>query len=152
MGLIRQVAPGPVALDTAVFIYFIEEHTRYLPVVAPLFEAIDRGELAAVTSGLTLMETLALPYRRADRELAERYEALLSRSRGLRLLELNHPLLRTAAELRAGLEVKTPDAIQLAAALHGGCKALVTNDRRLPELPGLAVVQLSDYVDGIGSA
>lgn len=146
MGLISDIGEGPVALDTPVFIYFIEEHERYLPIVEPIFEAIDRGSLEAVTSGLTLMETLVLPYRHGDRQLAERYEALLSRSRGLRLLELTTPLLRTAAELRATLEVKTPDAIQLAASLHGGCSALVTNDRRLPGVPGLAVAQLSDYL------
>lgn len=32
MGLIEDVGGGPVALDTAPFIYFIEEHPRYLPV------------------------------------------------------------------------------------------------------------------------
>ncbi len=147
MGLISDLDGGPVALDTPVFIYFIEEHARYLALVASIFEAIDRGSLAAVTSGLTLLETLVQPHRRGDRHLADRYEALLSRSRGLRLLELSVPLLRTAAELRAELQVKTPDAIQLAAALHGDCSTMITNDRRLPELPGLAVRQLSDYLE-----
>lgn len=58
------------------------------------------------------------------------------------LVELSRPLLRTAAQLRAELEVRTPDAIQLATAIHGGCSMLVTNDRRLPEIPGLAVRQI----------
>ena len=147
MGLISEIGSEPVALDTSVFIYFIEEHERFLPVVGPLFEAMDRGTLRAVTSGLTLMEVLVLPYRQGDRKLAENYEALLTRARGLRLVELSTGLLRTAAELRAEVAVKTPDAIQLAAALHGGCSLLVTNDRRLPDLPDLGVRQLSDYVD-----
>ena len=108
---------------------------------------MDRGELTAVTSGLTLMETLVLPYRRGDRALADRYEALLSRGRGLRLVELSSAVLRTAAELRAELQVRTPDAIQLAAAVHGGCSLLLTNDRRLPDLPGLGIRELSDYLD-----
>lgn len=59
------------------------------------------------------------------------------------LVELSRPLLRTAAQLRAELEVRTPDAIQLATAIHGGCSMLVTNDRRLPEIPGLAVRQVA---------
>lgn len=146
MGLIAEAAGGPVALDTPVFIYYIEEHERFLPVVAPIFEAIERGSLRAVTSGLTLMETLVLPYRRGDRPLADRYEALLGGSRGLRLIELSAAVLRTAAELRAELDVKTPDAMQLAAAIHGDCSQLITNDRRLPEIPGLRVRQLSDYL------
>ena len=51
MGLIDDLKPGPVALDTQIFIYFIEEQGRFLPLVKPLFEAIDRGDLVGVTSG-----------------------------------------------------------------------------------------------------
>jgi hypothetical protein len=51
VGLIEDLAPGPAALDTAIFIYFIEEDKRFLPLVKPLFEAIDHGKLQAVTSG-----------------------------------------------------------------------------------------------------
>ncbi len=63
------------------------------------------------------------------------------------LVELSSAVLRTAAELRAELGVRTPDAIQLAAAVHGGCCLLLTNDRRLPELPGLRIRQLSEYLE-----
>ena len=58
MGLIDDLKPGPVALDTQIFIYFIEEDGRFLPLVKPLFEAIDLGDLVGVTSGLSLMEVL----------------------------------------------------------------------------------------------
>ena len=54
MGLIEDLKPGPVALDTQVFIYFIEEDEQYLPLVKPLFEAIDQNTLIGATSGLTL--------------------------------------------------------------------------------------------------
>lgn len=37
-------------------------------------------------------------------------------------------------------------ALQLVAALSTGCKTFVTNDRRLPAVPGLRVIQLSSYV------
>ena len=78
MGLIEDIGSGPVGLDTAIFIYFIEEHPRFLPVVEPLFVAIDAGPLEGVTSGLTLLETLVVPYRAGDTALADRYEALLT--------------------------------------------------------------------------
>jgi hypothetical protein len=42
--------------------------------------------------------------------------------------------------------VKTPDAIQLAAALGARCTAFVTNDRELPATPGLRILQLRDYL------
>ena len=69
---------------------------------------------------MTLLETLVIPYRTGDLALAERYEALLARSRGLRLVDLDRPLLRAAAQLRATAGLKTPDALQIAAALARG--------------------------------
>jgi predicted nucleic acid-binding protein len=144
--LIDDLGAGPVGLDTAVFIYFIEEHAEFLALVEPLLAGVDGGRWSAVTSGLTLLETLVVPYRSGDVSLAERYEAVLSRSRGLRLVDLDRPLLRAAAHLRATLSVKTPDAIQLAAALGASCTSFVTNDRDLPLVPGLRILQLRDYL------
>jgi predicted nucleic acid-binding protein len=146
VGLTDDLGAGPVGLDTVVFIYFLEEHPGYLALVEPVFAGLDSGQWAAVTSALTLLETLVVPYRAGDTSLAERYEALLSRSRGLRLVELDRSLLRAAAHLRAVLSVKTPDAIQLAAAIGARCTSFVTNDRALPPIPGLRILRLRDYL------
>ena len=77
--------------------------------------------------------------------MAERYEALLTRSRGVRLIDIDTGQLRGAAQLRALHGIRTPDALQLAAALAARCPVFVTNDRRLPAIPGLRVLQLRDY-------
>ncbi len=147
MGLIADVGRGPVAIDSVAFIYFIEEHPRFLPLVEELFTAVDGGDLVAVTSSLTLLEVLVVPYRAGNLALAERYEALLTRSRGLRLIELDRTQLRAAAQLRAvHPRLRTPDALQLAAARSAGCTALVSNDRRIPALPGLRVLELAAYL------
>jgi predicted nucleic acid-binding protein len=145
VGLIADLGRGPAALDTAVFIYFIEEHPRFLPVVEPVFSAVAGGRLEAVTSGITLLETLVLPYRSGDAALAARYEALLTESRGIRFIDLDRALLRGAAQLRAVFRVRPPDALQLAAALTTRCTAYLTNDRDLPRIPGLKILQLSGY-------
>ena len=145
MGLIADIGPGAVAVDTAVFIYFIEDDPRYAPIVRPLFEQADRSERQLVTSALTLLEVLVVPLRAGDRQLAERYESLLTRGRGLRLVDITRAQLEAAASLRAVTGARTPDALQLAAAISTGCKIFVTNDRRLPAVPGLRVVQLSQY-------
>ena len=146
MGVIQEVGRGPVGLDTVVFIYFIEEHPQYLPLIEPLFAAIDAGTVEGVTSSLIFLETLVVPYRVGNVPLGERYEALLTGSRGIRMLDLDRPLLRAAAQLRASLRVRTPDAIQLAAALAARCSAYLTNDRELPPVPGLKILQLQDYL------
>lgn len=146
MGLTADLAPGRVAVDTAVFIYFIEEEPRFLPQILPLFREADQGKRELVTSALTPLEVLVVPYRAGDWHLAQQYEALLTRSRGIRMVELTREQLRAAARLRATTAVKTPDALQIAAAVGTGCKTLVTNDRRLPPVRGLRVIQLSSYV------
>lgn len=43
MGLMNDIGPGPVGVDTAIFIYFIEEHPRFLRVIEPLFREADKG-------------------------------------------------------------------------------------------------------------
>jgi predicted nucleic acid-binding protein len=114
--------------------------------VEPLFRAIDAGDLRGVTSVLTLLEVLVVPYRSGLLELAERYEAILLSSRNLDVVPLDPPILRAAAQLRAATSMRTPDALQVASALALGCTKLVTNDRRLPAVPGLEVLQLSDFL------
>lgn len=147
MGLTADLGSGPVAIDTSIFIYFIEEDPRFLPLVLPLFEEADTGKRELVTSAVTLLEVLVVPYRVGDVQLAERYELLLTRSRGIRMIDVTRDQLRAAAQLRAATGVKTPDALQLVSALGAGCRTFLTDDRGLPQVPGLRVIRLSSYVD-----
>ena len=141
MALIEDLGAGPIGIDTAVLIYLIEENQRFSPVVAPLFETADAGELEA----LTRLEVLVVPYRAGNIELAERYEAVLTRSRGVRMIDLTRDHMRLAAQLRATTGIATPDALQLATCFVSRCSAFVTNDRRLPAIPGLRIIQLREY-------
>ena len=108
MGLLSDLGGGPVALDSSIFIYFIEEHPIYQRLIEPLFEAIDAGELEAVTSSLTLLEVLVIPFRFANAALIDRYETLLTKSRGLRLVDLDRDFLRSVAQVRAATRAKAP--------------------------------------------
>lgn len=145
MGLMAALGPGRVALDTVVFIYFIEEHPDYVPLLAPLFSAVAAGEREIVTSAVTLPEVLVIPYRTGNLQIADRYEALLTRSRGLHLVDIDRSQLRAAAQLRALYHVRMPDALQLAAALSQRCATFLTNDREMPQLPNLRILQLNAY-------
>lgn len=145
MGLIDDIGPGPVALDAVAFIYFIEEHPTYLPLLRPLFEEADRGR-SLITSTLTLLEVLIVPIRSGNTSLADHYDAVLTESQGIRMVDITLDQLRGAARLRAVTRLKTADALHLTAAMTQGCRCFVTNDRRLPEVPGLKIIQLSSYV------
>ena len=133
---------GPIGVDTAIFIYLIEEHPDYFPLVLPLFRDADRGRRVLVTSSLTLLEVLVVPLRAGNRTIADQYELLLTRGRGVRTVDITRPHLRAAAQLRAALGIRTPDALQLVAAVSVGCSTFLTNGRRLPNVPGMRVVQL----------
>lgn len=142
MGRVRLPA-GPIGVDTVVFIYFIERHPEYHGRARRLFESADAGDRELVTSALTLLEVLVVPYRAGNLALAERYEALLSHSRGLRMIDIDRRVLRAAAQIRATHGTRPPDALQLASAALYGCTAFVTNDRRVPDA-GIRVIQLAD--------
>ena len=138
-----QLPDGRIGVDTALFIYFIEQHAEYHGRVRRLFEAASTGDRELVTSAMTLLELLVVPYRTGNLTLAERYEAVLSRSRGLLMVDIDRHVLRAAAQIRAVYGTRPPDAIQLASAALHRCSAFITNDRRLPDA-GIQVIQLED--------
>ena len=146
MGLLSDIGSGPIGLDSSAFIYYIEENPLYLPVLDSLFDEIGEGRLRAVTSSLTLLETLVVPLRAGNEVLAQQYERFLTRSRVL-LIPIDPPLLRAAAHLRAATRLKTPDAIQVTSALSAGCPAFLTNDQRVSSVPGLQILQIENYLE-----
>lgn len=64
-------------------------------------------------SAITLLEVLVVPLRAGDQRLAQQYEALLTRSRGVGVVDVSRTQLKTAARIRAVTGARTPDALQL---------------------------------------
>lgn len=135
-----------VGLDTAPRIYFIEENPNYLEVANAFFEAIFRGEFSVVTSVITISEVLVHPLRQGNAILAQQYHDILFNSQGLTTIEVSPIIAENAAKLRADHNLRTPDAIQIATAIHGGASFFLTNDTRLPSLPGLTVLVLNQLI------
>jgi len=135
-----------VCLDTAPLIYFIEENPTYLAVMRPFFEAVDRTEIQAVTSVLTLTEVLVHPLRSGDRRLADRYRQILLHARNVKTGVVSESIAEAAAELRGKYGLRTPDAIQVATALDAGASSLLTNDSRLSRLTKPKVLVLDDLI------
>jgi predicted nucleic acid-binding protein len=134
-----------VGLDMAPLIYFIEENPTYLEAAKLFFQAMDRGDLAVVTSTVTLLEVLVHPLRRNNAALAAEYRDILLNSK-LMTLDISSAIAEQAAQLRAVYDIRTPDAIQLSAALHAGATHFVTNDIRLPEIPSIQILSLDALV------
>ena len=47
------------------------------------------------------------------------------------------------------VDARTPDAIQLATVCHEGAAFFLTNDTRLPSIPGLITLVLDELKDGL---
>lgn len=133
-----------VGLDTAPLIYFIEKHPSYHPMVRPFFVALANGQFAGVTSTITLVETLTHPLRHHHHELARRYREIMLNTPHLTTLDVSPDIAQKAAEIRAHYQIRTPDAIQLAAALQGGATFFVTNDRGLQKFSEIKVLVVED--------
>jgi predicted nucleic acid-binding protein len=146
MGLIETLQNNRVYFDTNIVIYAVEGIEPYNTALGELFRAVSSGELRAVTSELTLAESLVKPFRDGSTERRMAYERFL-RSRGnFEVHRMDREILIEAARMRALSGLKLPDAIHVATALHASCHFFLTNDRRIDLGLDLHVAYLSDYV------
>jgi predicted nucleic acid-binding protein len=141
-----------IGLDTAPLIYFIEAHPDYLPLLRPLFEALDQRDIHIVTSCVTLTEVLVHPLRRQNTQLAAQYRSILLNVPNFSTVAVSVEVAERAAEIRATLGMRTPDAIQLATASSYRAAAFLTNDFRMPSLPDLPVMTLEQLKAGVPKA
>jgi len=136
-----------LGLDTAVFIYHLEQHPRYFPLTHTLLAGIEAGRWTACTSVVTLMELTVRPWQLDQPEVATRYEAALAHFPNLSLIDVTREVARQAAQLRAAFRLRPADALQAATALVSGATTWITNDRDLARLsPLLDVLLLEEFV------
>ncbi len=135
-----------LGFDTAPFIYFVERHPVYLPLIRDIFTKIDAGIIQGYASVITLAEVLVHPKRNKRIALEYEYRDLLQNSRNFGLVSIDVEIAAQAAELRSRYNLRTPDALQIAAVLSVGCEAFLTNDKRLKHIGELSVIILDDYV------
>lgn len=64
MGLMDVLVGDRIYLDTNIIIYALEGYSEYISSLEQLFTAIDEGKMGAVTSELTLAESLVKPMPR----------------------------------------------------------------------------------------
>lgn len=136
-----------LGIDSAAFIYFIEAHPHYGPLVASIFRTVTTGRPRGITSAITPAEVLVHPLRTGDLELLHAYQAILFGVPTILTAPIEPEAGARAADLRARYGLRTPDAVQLAIALAHGAEAFLTNDHRLRQVRDLRVLLL-DELDG----
>ena len=146
MGWVEALTGNVVGLDTAPLIYYVEANPTYVPLADPFVSALVRGEIEAITSIVTLIETTVQPMRRGGADLTARYQDLLLDTEHIATVDLSAAKVQDAARLRAIYNLRTPDAIQLATAIQAGAGAFLTGEailRRFLEACDGAVAQVT---------
>ncbi len=109
-----------------------------------IFSLVDSGKIEVVTSVITLTEVLTKPLKSMNRKLEREYIDLLLTSRNMQLIAINPAIASRAAHLRAQYNLKTPDALQVAAAIETDCQVFLTNDASIRRVKEIAVLMVDD--------
>jgi len=133
-----------LGFDTSPFIYFVERNPQYLNLVREVIRRVDAGQLAGYSSVVTLTEVLTHPKRLKNIALENEYSDLLLHGRNFKLIPIDVAVADQAADFRAHYNLRTPDALQVAAALNIGCQAFLTNDIQLKRVTELRVLVLDE--------
>ncbi len=135
-----------ICLDTMVFIYHFESHPRYRSATLAVFESIERGEISAVTSVLSLLEVLTGVRKAGNPALEKQYRWVFRSFPNLKLIPVDEEVAEEGSWLRAKYGIRTPDAIQIGAALVSGSDGFVTNDTTLKRIEEIDVLVLESLL------
>lgn len=130
-------------LDSNVLIYFLDEDPTFSPAAERLLTLASTGTFRAVTGDLSVTEILVFPLAVGDLPAVERISEFLA-SGLVDVRSHTREAFEVAARIRATHRTSLPDALHVATALTTGCTVLVTNDLRMPSVPGLEVVRLQE--------
>ena len=140
-------AKRQIGMDTSPFIYYFERHPTYFELVHAIIEHVEnRPNTHLMTSALTLLETIVFPLRNQRADLVEHYRNVLTETDYLDLIELEVPVIVTAAEIRAKYNLRTPDAIQIGTCIHRQADLFVTNDKTFRRVQEIEILLLDDFV------
>lgn len=144
MGQVILPLSGSIYVDTNAVIYAVEQIEPYHTAAAPLWDALNVGQIQVITSELTLLECLVKPLRLKNQDLVDLYRRVLLGTTGLSCVPIQRSTLESAAQARALLNLRTPDAIHAATAQECSCVMFLTNDAAYRKVPSLHVAVLSE--------
>jgi predicted nucleic acid-binding protein len=112
-----------VYLDSCMVISLIEgDSLQRQTLKKPLFNQ------SIYSSELVRLETRLLAIRNNQSDSLEKFDRFFA---ACEIIPLNRAVFELATMLRAKHQLKTPDALHLAAAVHAGCHEFWTDDKQL---------------------
>lgn len=114
--------------DACVLIYLIEEHAKLHPRVDAAIRA--NPGMSFILSELLRLECRVQPIKQGNFVLLTKFDRFFTNPAHI-YAPASRPVFNLATELRAQQNLKTPDALHLATAIHAGCDQFWTNDQHL---------------------
>ena len=144
MGRVSTELGQRVYFDTNIVIYAVEGFADYADQIRALLKAMNTGEIVAITSELTLAETLVKPLKDQNSTTQQAYRRFLTPTAAFEIAPIRRDILESAAQWRATSSLKLPDAIHLATSIREQCTSLLTNDDAFKSLNLAQIKMLSD--------
>lgn len=133
-----------VFIDTAPFIYYLEQNPQYFEKAKDFFLDCYKNGVEMLTSTITVEEYFVYPYRSGKTELIKNFEDFVSKI-GIRILDIDKRTAAQAAMVRAEhKDFKGMDALQIGAALKSGCDLFLANDKQLRQEDKIRCVTLNE--------
>jgi predicted nucleic acid-binding protein len=133
-----------LAIETAPFIYFVEQHPTYVDRMRAIFYQVNSGTPQVVTSVITLTEVLVMPIQTGHIQYQQAYREMLLNTAHITTISVSSAIADRAASLRVQYGLRTPDALHVATALISGCGAFLTNDFGLKRVQDVRVLVLDE--------
>ncbi|MCD4792346.1 MAG: PIN domain-containing protein [Bacteroidales bacterium] len=135
-----------VFIDTALFIYLLEDSPDYGNKSENFFSFCMSKNIAMHTGLITYLEFCVKPYRENNLILIDKFKELIKCS-GINMSEtLTLFDCDIASKLRAeNISLKNFDAIQIATALNNNCDIFMSNDKKLKTVKDIKIYTLDDW-------
>ncbi len=131
-----------VFIDTAPFIYLVEEHPSYFKIIENLLEDYKSLDSRLFTSVITYMEFCVVPERDGRKDLIEKFNNFIL-NLNIEITEINLNIAKKAYKLRSLYSnLKGLDAMQLACALENECSLFITNDMKFKKIKEISIKTL----------
>ena len=133
-----------VFIDTAPFIYYLENSSLYMGMVKKFFTNCIEENIQIVTSSITIEEYLVFPYSSGKMELADNFKKFIEYM-NIEIVDINSEIAEQGAKIRSQYKnFKAMDALQIATAIASGCDMFFTNDKQLRQEKELPCMTMED--------
>ena len=127
-----------VYCDSVILIYWLDQVGPFQLRAENRMQVFQAAGDRIAISDLTRLKCRVGVLKRKDAVALAAFDSLFARPE-VQILPLTAAVFDRAAQIRADLGFKTPDALHVAAAIEAGCDRFLTNDARLSKCSSITI-------------